>query len=303
MRQEVGRLVHQVDPQLVVLDAGVDVHAADHHALGERLPCRGRGRCSAPCRPGAGRASWRTGGSRPRSSPCRTRARSARPSPAARSAGAGLRRRRGRPRCRPRPAPAAARRSTRSPRRSWQRAMKPSGGGGDQIAAGRVDQEIFLFDAEGQRWGGERHGRAELSAAKAHTAWGHAAVRARPPRAPPGPYRSVRVGGRFAHLAPIARNSAGFGFVWIVLHARRRRAERLDRDPFRMSLMPATDPRRTGRRAGFPRHSISRDSAGILRVLGPFGISERGSCAPGRYGRAASGPRGLASPTRQGDRS
>ena len=36
MRKEVGRLVHQVDAQLLVLDADVEVHAADHQALGER---------------------------------------------------------------------------------------------------------------------------------------------------------------------------------------------------------------------------------------------------------------------------
>ena len=35
--QEIRRLVHQVDAQILILDARMDVHAADHHAPGEGL--------------------------------------------------------------------------------------------------------------------------------------------------------------------------------------------------------------------------------------------------------------------------
>ena len=40
MRQEIGRLIHQVDPELLVFDRGVDMHAADQHAIGERPKIR-----------------------------------------------------------------------------------------------------------------------------------------------------------------------------------------------------------------------------------------------------------------------
>ena len=33
MRKEVGDLVHQVDPLVVILDPDVDMHAADHQAI------------------------------------------------------------------------------------------------------------------------------------------------------------------------------------------------------------------------------------------------------------------------------
>ena len=36
MRQEIGRLIHQVDPEFLVLDRCMDVHAADQHAIGKR---------------------------------------------------------------------------------------------------------------------------------------------------------------------------------------------------------------------------------------------------------------------------
>ena len=41
MRQEVARLVHQVDAQLVVVDADVHVHAADQQTAGDTLHVAG----------------------------------------------------------------------------------------------------------------------------------------------------------------------------------------------------------------------------------------------------------------------
>ncbi len=47
---------------------------------------------------------------------------------------------------------------TRLPRRSWQRSMKLIRWLGHQIAADRVDQEILLLQAEGERRRRKRHG-------------------------------------------------------------------------------------------------------------------------------------------------
>jgi len=36
MRQEIGRLIHQVDPDLFILDRRMHMHPADQHAVGKR---------------------------------------------------------------------------------------------------------------------------------------------------------------------------------------------------------------------------------------------------------------------------
>ena len=67
MRQEIAGLVHQVDAQLVVLDADVHVHAADDEApadagqvLGDRLVAVALGRLlRAPARERVGRGGDR----------------------------------------------------------------------------------------------------------------------------------------------------------------------------------------------------------------------------------------------------
>ena len=55
VRQEIGCLVHQVDPELVVLDPGVHVHAADDQARGQRLHVPGQPQIAALSRPSSAR--------------------------------------------------------------------------------------------------------------------------------------------------------------------------------------------------------------------------------------------------------
>ena len=43
MGQEIGGLTHQIDPKIFVVDADVDVHAADHQPPGHRLKVPGEG--------------------------------------------------------------------------------------------------------------------------------------------------------------------------------------------------------------------------------------------------------------------
>ena len=73
MRQEVARLVHEVDAQLVVLDADMHVHAADDEAAADAGEILGDAPGSARARWAAACSSARTGGWRRRWGPGRAR--------------------------------------------------------------------------------------------------------------------------------------------------------------------------------------------------------------------------------------
>ena len=74
--QEVADLVHQVDPQVLVLDLGVDVHAADHLPPRQHLEVVGQRTGSAPFRCCVVGPDARWDASRRPRSPCRARGRS-----------------------------------------------------------------------------------------------------------------------------------------------------------------------------------------------------------------------------------
>ena len=128
VRQEVADLVHQVDAQVLVLDRGMDVHAADHLAPGQQPEVVGQRLVAlllgaalvGPGRDGVGR------GGDDRHAVLARRCRP--PCRAAGPARCGRRRCPGRRGCRPRPAPAAARGVTCSPSARWQAGMKPGSG-------------------------------------------------------------------------------------------------------------------------------------------------------------------------------
>ena len=158
MRQEVGRLVHQVDAQLVVLDPGVDVHAADHHALRQRLHVAAEDDVAllvdpalvAPVgervgRGGDHRHAELRGGPGDRGAQLGELV--ARLRDVAADAGADLDLRLQQLVGDALAEALAAARHEALGRR------------GDEVAALRVDQEVLLLDAERERWGRKRHGR------------------------------------------------------------------------------------------------------------------------------------------------
>ncbi len=184
--QEIGRLVHQIDAQLLVLDAGVDVHAADHQARGERLPCRARGRCSAPCRPAlgapVGERVGRRRDQRHAEVAARSRATAARSSISSRRTSATV------------AADAGADLDLgleqlvghAGPEALLTAQHEILGRRRDQVAAGRVDQQILLLDPEAQRRWGQWHGCLRCPKCRSGSrAWGQKAVRARLLRAAP----------------------------------------------------------------------------------------------------------------------
>ncbi len=129
VRQEVGGLAHQVDAQVVVLDAGMDVHAADRHAPGEGLMLLARGCGSAPVDRrllGPVAQGWveaaiiRMPNSRAHAATVLRRCA---------SSCVGLVDRAADRRCRPRPATAGTRASPEAPSASSQRCMKPAAAG------------------------------------------------------------------------------------------------------------------------------------------------------------------------------
>ena len=102
VRQEIGDLAHEIDAQLRVLDADMDMHAADHEPPRRAPGDRGPACCSVPCRCGAARSRRRRDGSRRQSAPDRTARRSPQLCAAAARDRRALPRPNGRRRCRPR---------------------------------------------------------------------------------------------------------------------------------------------------------------------------------------------------------
>ncbi len=188
VRQEIGRLVHQVDPELLVLDPGVHVHAADDQARRQRLHVPGEPQIAllldlllgAPVGERVGRGgdhghaelAGGFGHGRPQ-------LRELRP------CGADV------------PAHARADLDLRLQELVRDPVAQPLlaalhellGRLRHQLAAGRVDEKVFLLEPKRERGGGERHGLpCGASSRSRRRACDRTAVRARPRRdAPPRP--------------------------------------------------------------------------------------------------------------------
>ena len=162
VRQEIGQLVEQVEAERLVLDADMDVHAADQEPPGHHLEVAGERvvallvgvALQAPLGEGVGRGGDRreavavgAGGHGARAG---GRARPA-PRPASR-----------RPRCRSRPGSAGTPRSPAAPSAASRSAASAGRRIGGEIAGLAVDEEVFLLDADGEGWLGRRHRRKRV---------------------------------------------------------------------------------------------------------------------------------------------
>ena len=164
MRQEIARLVHQVDAQLVVLDADVHVHAADDEApadagevAGDRLVAsRSVGSCVLQRANGWVEAAI---GAMPCFAATSATVRR-RPASSAPRRLKSLQRR-----CRPRSASSG----TRAPpacRAACSHSLNSSAGARRKPAARQVDEQVFLLDAEGEGWFLGAHGLGRLRSAR-----------------------------------------------------------------------------------------------------------------------------------------
>ena len=162
MRQEVAHLIHQIDAQVVVLDPDMYMHATDQQPPGHGLQIAGQGLIAVlvdkllllPSREGMGRGGdgrqavviRHLGDRGPKIGEVIARL-------AHGGAGMGA------------DLDLGAQKFRRYPALQHGRALTQHGLGrlDGEIAAGLVDEEVFLFYADGQRWWVERHVTAPWS--------------------------------------------------------------------------------------------------------------------------------------------